>query len=755
MTIRLPLNVRLRACSVLGLAAIACGLVAASTDATPELRAGEVSLRWIDDGTGQLRPLLSADGVMAAGTDAVTADIYEAGSPRAARFAGGYHDVTPAKSADGGAAVDAVAALRTPAGTRLDFADRWTVAGDGSFRVDRRVTVAAVGAGETAFGTELQWSAPPDATSLEAAEIFVPGRWYADSAHARPSALLDPLPGQNDFLAREDRMSLPLVTVRSPRSGWAVTLEHQEVDGAIAPGDGEPGRLIDARLQYGALGVRRGDGPLRAVLCFPGTEGEQSGIGGYKRQLKVVERLHPLTVGATQHYVACVRLTRADRFAAQMRTSWRAAFADARPRVVAADQAAVFAASIACLDFYGRDYNGVPGFPFAVTLPGGEVRDVSMQIGFVGQQAPCGWYLLDEGLRRGDAALAKKGERILDFWAENSLTPEGLPRTWYDVGPEPHWRDYHTFLRIATDGATGVLGGWNAGRRGGLDKPAWLAFCRKFGDWLLAAQNGDGSFYREFTFDGEPATRSKTSTLHPVRFLVDLSAATGDARYRAAAVRAGEYGRAAVGDAAAYVGGTADNPDVTDKEAGWIAFDSFLALYDVTQDRRWLAAAADAATFTETWLYCWDVPLPAEGLQVPRFQTAGAASLIALGHSGADVFLAFAPLSYYRLSLYTGDAHFAEVARLLANNPKQLVDVGGSLGYGQEGLLVEAMSLAVGRGRSVGAWLPWGTSAVIDPMVRTRDIFGTIDLAAVEAMPAEQRDRLHGEYARTRGFGVP
>ena len=118
-----------------------------------------------------------------------------------------------------------------------------------------------------------------------------------------------------------------------------------------------------------------------------------------------------------------------------------------------------------------------------------------------------------------------------------------------------------------------------------------------FGDTTGGAavtQNADGSFFREFRFDdGQPATESKTSTLHPVRFLIDLSCATGEKRYLDAAMRAGEWSLANNTDGPTYVGGTPDNPDVIDKEAGWIAFDSYLALYDVTQDQRWLDEERD------------------------------------------------------------------------------------------------------------------------------------------------------------------
>ncbi len=48
------------------------------------------------------------------------------------------------------------------------------------------------------------------------------------------------------------------------------------------------------------------------------------------------------------------------------------------------------------------------------------------------------------------------------------------------------------------------------------------------------------------------------------------------------------------------------------KEAGVIALDAFLALWDITGKQQWLDAAVQAGDFTETWAYCWNIPIPEE-----------------------------------------------------------------------------------------------------------------------------------------------
>ena len=663
------------------------------------------------------------------------------------------YDVAAVVSTDVAGVSRAAATLRTPAGSEIIVNDVWTEKGDTRCLV-RDVTVQTVAAGDVGFATGVEVDAPTDV--LDAADVFVPGVWYGSSANTPPSGLIGDI-GQADFLIREDRLPLPLVSVRAKPGGRTVTLAHDDPDGATVLADAKPERVIDTRLRFGSIGLRREAGKrIKLAFRFPGTEGELTGIGGFKPVSRYAERFHPIIAGEKQHYELTVRTTDSADVVAQMKTAWRHAYIRSRPTPVPTDVAAVYDASVNALAHYAYDRGNVSGIPFSAQLPGGEVHDRSLQIGFVGQQLPCASYLIDDGLRNKKPERVGQGERIVDFWVRECIAPSGLPRTWYDVDPKPQWRDTPTFLRSITDGTLGGLRAWQIEKAAGRDKPAWLAFSRRVGDWLLRVQNGDGSFYRSWTFkDGSPKSKSLTNTLHPVRLLVELSCATGDMKYRAAAVRAAEW-TVSHDTPGRYVGGTPDNPDVIDKEAGWIAFDSYLALYDVTRDKRWLDAAVAAATFAETWMYGWNVPLPVDVVspQIPRLKTtAGAASLIATGHSGADLFLAFGSLSYARLAVYTGDKHFADVARLLQANTAQLVDVNGSLGYAVPGLCVEAFGLVGGhRGNSVGAWLPWGTSAVLEPMARCREIFGTADVAAALELDAAEQRKRNAVWAITRGY---
>ena len=559
---------------------------------------------------------------------------------------------------------------------------------------------------------------------------------------------------------REDRLPLPLVALVDPAANTVLSLTHIKPNGDSFIGDRGLGPVIDSRMLFGSLGIISNRKPSLA-FDFPGSEGERTYIAGRSDSPRWAERFHAVRSGARQEYELSIAWSHAPSFAAAVATVWQDAYGRFPQQLSAVDQGIVYAAGIEVLNKYWKDYDGVPGFPFSVALPDGSIKEESLQMGFVGQQIPAAVHLLRCGLENKKPELERKGAAIIDFWTQQSASEAGVLRTWHDVRPN-RWRDYGTFLRIACDGAVGVLNGWKLMTQHGENRPEWLAFCESWGDWLVSHQNPDGSFFRQYDFNGVPLQDTKFNTTHPIRFLVDLSKATGKKEYEAAAINAGAFSQRTVHEDYKYVGGTPDNPDVVDKEAGLIAIDAFLALYDVTKDPRWLACAEQAACYAETWMYCWDVPMVAgdEKSDFPKGESTVGMSLISTGHSGADSFMAYYPFVYLRLYLYTGKTHYRDVAALMLCNTKQLQDLNGRLGYAVKGLHTEAMTIAVARGHSVRLWLPWLTVAALDPLVDLRDVFGAMNLAEIEASGLGAMKKRNEAYGASRGFptsagGVP
>ena len=164
------------------------------------------------------------------------------------------------------------------------------------------------------------------------------------------------------------------------------------------------------------------------------------------------------------------------------------------------------------------------------------------------------------------------------------MTKSGAPAVCYHpaIGG---WEPYPFWTRMIADGMEAILDGWLYLHKKGTEEDAWLAFCKKTADWYVRIQNEDGSYYRSYKADGSVNMDSKANTPSPIRFLIQMYLVTGDASYRQAAVRAGAWAYENQHQKMEYRGGTCDNLDVTDKEAGIYALFGFLALYDLTADR--------------------------------------------------------------------------------------------------------------------------------------------------------------------------
>lgn len=646
--------------------------------------------------------------------------------------------------------VVATGALRSANGTLFSFRDVYSAGGDsGAFAFTRQVTISSPSANDRGFATRFSLPLGTPAAYGDC-EFLIPGTLYRSNTGMTPGSLAGDFQA-NAFFIREDRLPLPLVMLRETATGNTLLILHRNPDGGTLAGDNTSRTLTDARLQYASLGVHDRTRPSPG-MWFPGSEGDRSYYGGgwaYRR--------HPVTAALSHRYAAVVRVSHTTTFAEAAAANWNYAFAQAPPAIRRADLARVKSAGIDLLARSWKSFgDGSAGFPFRIGIYDGVFGEYAMQMGFIGQNLPGANELLRAGLRANDTAWLDRGGKMVDFWAAKSPADQGLPRTWYDAGKG--FRPEASFLRIATDGVLGALRAWRTMDKAGRPRPAWLAFARNFGDWLVSHQNADGSFYRAYAYaTSVPTSLSKTNTLHPVPLLAELFRATGDVRFREAAIRAGEFAFKDVHQAYNYVGGTADNPDVRDKEAGVLSLDAFLALRDLTGDAKWLAAAMQAATYVETWTYAWPVPIPAEddsaGFPGGRDQTG--LSLISMGHSGADNFMAYGPFAFFRLYAQSGERHFLDVARFLLHNTKQGMDWDPArpLGYAYPGLQTEVGTVCAPRGHSVRTWLPWVTVVALIPMSQLEDVFGSMDVEALAAKPLEELRARDAAYGATLGYG--
>lgn len=649
----------------------------------------------------------------------------------------GYESVEKAEKGYYGTTV-----VRTNHGSEIKVRDYYTWQGEELVFV-RRAEVMVADGHEEGFGSAIGFR-EKEAHGLQDYAVFIPGIWYRRNKNVVKNAFGSDL-SDRYHLIRTTRMAMPYVEIYRPETGNYAAIKHLTPAPATGRMENSADWLVDASLQYASMGIRN-EGAAELVYQFPGSEGEKNYIDA---KTPWARRSHPLRKGFLQEYsFALIAGTAEDDYEA-MRRVWRFYYEKETPVHKGADVEKVYHDSVELLNVYCQEYNKAMGLPFWASVPEGNVCDISFQMGFVGQQTMCAYHLLKYGYEQGQWDMVAKAGKIINFWVQESAKDSVIPRVWYNVFPDTFKKDYPTYTRTVADGMEGILACFLFAKREGRTEQEWLDFCIRYADWLVANQNTDGSWYRAYDEKGSPVQKGTFNTTNVVRFLVNMYWETGDGSYREAAVKAGDFCYENIFLPMQYVGGTADNDNTIDKEAGMIAVYAFMALYDMERKQRWLEAAQGAADFTETWTYVWDYEVkPYKGNAV--FDRAGITglSLIATGHSHADVMMGYMPYEYYRLYLHTGDTHYREFCLFLNGNTKQTTDWSGRLGHVYPGLVEESGELALQYHNGLGRWLPWCTIAQIESLTRFRERFGKMDVEEIEGMDAGERE----EKNRAAGF---
>lgn len=657
-------------------------------------------------------------------------------------YGGLYETVMPWENG-----LQAEGTLATQAGSRFRFQDRYTPGAEGGFHLCRKVTVEQAGERERGFSTRvaLQLTA---ADTLSDVNCFAPGVWYQKNEFVPPHFM-----GYHKELSYhwmyETQYALPLFAVQQPDSGNTMAISRLQADVTLRDQSSRLHDLmVDETITFGSLGVST-EKALSLDYIYPAARGTSTRPlpDGFPLEHAYSPLYHPVRSGFVQEYAVSLDFLRETDFTEMMKDLWRRTYDRIAEPVVPMDNELLYHNAMKTLRDLTQEYEGSWGLTFARSLPDGEPMKVAYQFGFVGQQPNIGYQLLRYGVLYDDAEALGKGRNIIQFWVDRSLTEWGAPHIWYN--PEFHdFEDRPFWIRMIGDGMEGILDAYVFEKKKGEDHPDWLTYCQTVANWLLKAQNEDGSWYRSYDKNGDMLMESKANTSNVIRFLVQFSLVTGEDVYREAAIRAGEWSLANITQHMEYRGGTCDNSDIYDKESGIYAMFGYLALYDLTGEDRWLEAARAAADYTETWTYAWSFPVVSPYPNHPfTKRNISGQSLIATGHSGADVYMASCPYLYYRIYLLTEDEHYLDFARFIHHNTKQCTDYDGSSGYAYPGLCHESGGLYQQVYSGAYHWLPWCTYVQVDPISRLYDTFGAYEIEDAEKLPLEERRARNNIYA--------
>ncbi len=642
--------------------------------------------------------------------------------------------------------------LQVDAGIRLNINDIFTSKGNGEFELSRTIEVANAHNSEgKGFSSSVGLNISSKDSLLEN-EYFIPGVWYRNNFE-KDGNLPSHLPNATDqtFLYREDRLPLPVVMMRNKKKGLTLTLVHKDSKCETTLND-HNNMEVDAGYQFGGVGIikRTNEHSFAAVVTYPGSDLRRGGMG---------IRLHPFIKGNSTHaYKVYIKIGKTDNYPFALQTAWNLAFDLYNPRIYQVDLKEAYADLLKTINYYYLEEptTKAPGFPWSVNLKKFTLDRNTFELGFVGCQPGAGYALFRAGVEQSNEVYRERGEKVITFWSTNGLTALGLPRTRF-AALNGTWDDWaKASMRETCTGMSFILNAWSFANRRGIEQPSWLAACKKFGNFLVENQNADGSYYMEYDpFKIEEqkhpsGKKNKYLTICAVRYLVDLYLATGEKQFKKAAQAAAEFCYTNIHQQYMYVACVIDNPQTIDSESGQQAINAFLAMYDLTKDKKWLDAAEQAAIYEETWCYMYEIPVEIDQQNEtdwPKDRSIVGQHLIAIGHSAADLGFSWSSFPYYRLYLLTGNEHYLHIARICMHNTKQSMNLGQKLYPGKpEGLQQEAFQVRVTknprREKSIMKALTWNFTAHLDPMMRFMDVFGTCDLEEIEKIPLKTRIEL-------------
>lgn len=634
----------------------------------------------------------------------------------------------------------------------------------GLLTIHRKVEVLKKAERDLGFQTKIGlWM--KDSDNMDDYNFFSPGEWYKHNEFANENAM-----GRRTDLSyywrKETYSGLPMFSMQHIESGETVCFSRLNADvklGSVDRVDSES--YVDPKATIGALGVSKPnpeallytyygakltkpidaqtDG-LSIDYIYPGTNGEMV-MGWGNMNIKRVN--HPVEVGFTHEYSIEVLFANYPSFQNMMKNTWRHVYPRLKDRLADISNEALFENNMKLFNKITNEYApGVWGTPFAAQLPQFDPNSTSAEIGFVGQQTGIGYQLIRWGTLNGNAEAVKKGKGIVDFWVNKTMTETGCPKVWYQMGldcfePQPQ------FIRQLGDGLEGILDAYVFLHNEGEEKASWLDYLVKSADWLVKVQNEDGSFYRSYNYDGSMCMDSKANTPSIIRFLVEMYFVTKNEQYKETALKAGDWTYDNLYINMEYRGGTCDNQDILDKEAGIYALFAFLSLYDLNGDEKWVEASKGAADYVETYTYIWNFPVTTNFPTMPfnKNHISGQSHIVA-GMGAADVYMACGGYVYYRLYLITGDEHYRDYAEFIYINSKQANDIDGSMGAAIPGLVHESGMFCEQLYQGNYHWLPWCTFVEVDPVSRMVDTFGVYEIADAEKLPMEKRQEMNRIY---------
>ena len=713
----------------------------------------------------------------------------------------------------------ASATVATADGCDVEIVDRWEPGDDGaSVAVRRSYAVGSVGS-----CTGLRWDLNVECAVPAAPrewQFFVSGNLYNLNDTDRD--------GREDYLRghvhefRDDRNGHLAALAYAPTAGLGLSLARTQApshDAAVTAEQLRDGVVV-AESDIGSLGIVAGpDGPLVLRAGYPFREErtfclDTSGRGwaGFL----------PATSGRAGTVVYELRAVRAadltDAIWDVSRRQWDNLRTAPSPLPLPIES--IEDHRFALTQQYYREWTAAEdprepaGYLLHFSPRNGRTLGSLLEYGFTGAQSLLALASLRRGHREGVPLWVDRARRVNDFFVRECQHANGFADGLYDTQTRRfvHWftgilmpfqyaqdtqalRRYlgsqmvdalepvaarlrevaGNYTRTMCEAVLAVLLGYEEERRHGVEQPGWLRAGERFGAFLLATQQPDGSWYRGYSPEGQPLTEPPewfgaspveqgSGTIFPVPVLAALHRLTGREEYRAAALRAADYIAGTYGPEVLYCGGLNDTAQLksvkVDSTGVLFAMRSLITAYRLGGQGRHLDAAVRAAKVAASWMFLWDVPFPAQTLLAGSgFRTTGwvVCDAIPGGSYVEDVFLEFVG-DVVAVAIEGGVPELVDVAEVGLAGMQQGVSLPSAmLGYAAPGIQCEgyltsywlsapdetAFSGAVGKvkGDDNDTCNGFVNAAAFFGLDAVREACGTLDFSTIRRLASRSAGR--------------
>jgi hypothetical protein len=292
------------------------------------------------------------------------------------------------------------------------------------------------------------------------------------------------------------------------------------------------------------------------------------------------------------------------------------------------------------------------------------VKGTRYVMGWCGQADAAGYAMLGLAKRLGHPNMISYGQRSLDLLAQSPFNEKGFlldydadTGKWNAQDPVSQGQAMEGFARAIATGR----------KLKGVKTASWEVFLKRACEVHAA---------RMLRNDWKPVNTAEAFFISPLCKGYRL---LGNPEFKRAAVKAGEYyAHRHLDMDEPYWGGTLD-ANCEDKEGAWAAFQGFLALYELTKEKKYLQWATHAMDVTLSYTVLWDIDLPAGRLRDHGLKTRGW-TIVSAQNQHLDVFAVMFTPEIWRMGDYLKREDLKRLATVMYRSCGQMMDPYASQG---------------------------------------------------------------------------